>query len=209
MPDRRQLVATAALLLSILVLMPTAAHAHKMRAFASVEGVTIRGLVFFSGSVPAQGVTVVVSAPDGRVLATTTTDPQGHFSVRARQRVDHHIVADGSDGHRAEYVVRAAELPPDLPEGGEPVSGSSAAPMMGDASVPESPAVGGPVTEQGETVPALVDAAVARQLGPLREQLAQFEEQVWLRDVLGGLGYLLGITGLALWLRDRRTGVRR
>ena len=50
----------------------------------------------------------------------------------------------------------------------------------------------------------MIERAVARQIGPVREQLVSYEDKVRWRDVLGGLGYILGITGLALWLRSGR-----
>ncbi len=224
MPDRCVLIAVALLALLVSALVPTAAHAHKLRAFASVEGTVIRGLVFFGGSAPAQGVAVTVSAPDGSVLATTTTDEQGHFSIQAWRRVDHHIVADAGDGHRAEYVVSADDLPSSLPEsvpgGAQAIPGAQAAGLGSEGGPPDAEAVTAmPVPAPGGTpaagaidaaaVAAMVDVAVARQLRPMREQLAEFEERVLVRDVLGGLGYLLGVTGLALWLRDRRSGIGR
>ncbi|MBK5965704.1 hypothetical protein CCR95_16830, partial [Thiocystis minor] len=51
---------------------------------------------------------------------------------------------------------------------------------------------------------AAIDQAVARQVRPLREQLIAAQDEVRLRDILGGLGYILGLTGLALWWRSRR-----
>jgi nickel transport protein len=49
-----------------------------------------------------------------------------------------------------------------------------------------------------------VEQAVARQLGPLRDALRACEEQRRLRDILGGLGYIVGLAGLGLWWRSRR-----
>jgi nickel transport protein len=49
----------------------------------------------------------------------------------------------------------------------------------------------------------MIERAVARQVGPLREQLAGYEDTVRRHDVLGGLGYILGITGIACYLIAR------
>lgn len=51
---------------------------------------------------------------------------------------------------------------------------------------------------------ALVEEAVARQVRPLREQLLAHDERVQLRDILGGIGYILGLAGLVLWWHARR-----
>lgn len=51
---------------------------------------------------------------------------------------------------------------------------------------------------------AAVDRAVVRQLAPLREELRQHDRRLWLRDLLGGLGYLAGLLGLWFFWRSRR-----
>jgi hypothetical protein len=119
----------------------------KLKVFAFAEGETIRGLVYFSGNGPAQGTLIQVFDPDGALLAEATTDSEGHFTIIAARRVDHRIGADSGDGHHAEYVVRADELSPALP------------------------AVIGPSAAELET---MIERTVARQVGPLREQLDTF-----------------------------------
>jgi nickel transport protein len=173
----RQFARLLCVALLLLALPATSASAHKLKVFAFAEGETIRGLVYFSGNGPAQGTRIQVFDPDGVLLAEATTDREGHFTIIAARRVDHRIGADSGDGHHAEYVVRADELSPALPA----IIGSSAAEL--------------------ET---MIERAVARQVGPLREQLDAFEDRVRWHDVLGGLGYILGITGIACYLIARR-----
>jgi nickel transport protein len=55
---------------------------------------------------------------------------------------------------------------------------------------------------------AAVEQAVARQLRPVREELAAAQGQAGLRDILGGLGWILGIAGVLLWRRHRPGGGR-
>ena len=99
----------------LLVASASPAEAHRLKAFATVEGSTIMGSAYFPGMGVARGVDVQVLAPDGSLLAETATDDQGRFTVKVRQRVDHRIIVDSGDGHRAEYLVRADELPESLP----------------------------------------------------------------------------------------------
>jgi nickel transport protein len=49
-----------------------------------------------------------------------------------------------------------------------------------------------------------IERAVARQIRPLREQLVAAEDRIRLQDILGGIGYIMGLTGLALWWASRR-----
>jgi nickel transport protein len=186
----------------LLIAFPaSSAFAHKLKTFGFAEGAAIHGSVYFSGNVAAQGARIQVLDPDGGLLAETTSDSEGHFTITARRRVDHRIVADSGDGHHAEYVVRADELPPALAR-----PATSAASGVAEAAEPanlSASAVGsiGPSTAELETV---IERAVARQVGPLREQLDAFEDRVRWHDVLGGLGYILGVTGIACYLIARR-----
>lgn len=182
----------------LLIAFPASfASAHRLKVFGFAEGTAIHGSVYFSGNVAAQGARIQVFDPGGALLAETTSDDEGRFTITARRRVDHRIVADSGDGHRAEYAVPAHELPPALP-GPATSAPSGAAPA--DLTASPVGSIRPPTTETEE----MVERAVARQVGPVREQLDEFENRVRWHDVLGGLGYILGITGIAYYLIARR-----
>ena len=182
----------------LLIAVPASfAFAHRLKAFGFAEGTDIHGSVYFSGNVAARGVRIQVFAPDGTLLAETISGDDGRFTITAGRRVDHRIVADSGDGHRAEYVVSADELPPALP------APATSAPSGAAPADPPASALGSIRPSSAETE-EMVERAVARQVGPLREQLDAFEDRVRWHDVLGGLGYILGITGIACYLIARR-----
>jgi nickel transport protein len=169
-------------LLSVWLGITAPAMAHQILVFAAADGAMIAGRAYFPNGDPVSGAQVRIEDGRGRLLAGRETGPDGRFRYRARFASDHHVVVSSGDGHRAEWVVSAAELAPAF------VS------TQGDANAPAT------------IDPALATAlerAVARQLAPLREELAAARAQVGLRDVLGGLGYILGLVGLALFWRSR------
>jgi nickel transport protein len=107
--------------------------------------------------------------------------------------VDHRVVAETGDGHRAEWRVSAAELAPGFPgvpsqtpEGG---AGPGGAPSNGCLAEVD--------------LAAQIEQAVARQVRPLREDLLAAQGTAGLRDVLGGIGYILGLAGLLAWWQSR------
>ena len=55
------------------------------------------------------------------------------------------------------------------------------------------------LAEQGEGGQAL-----GRQIRGLREQIEGYQEQVRFRDVLGGIGYIFGVAGIAFYFLGRR-----
>ena len=54
-------------------------------------------------------------------------------------------------------------------------------------------------------VEAIVDAALDRHLAPLRRALAAGNEaEPSLRDIVGGLGWIMGLVGIGLYFSRRR-----
>jgi nickel transport protein len=56
---------------------------------------------------------------------------------------------------------------------------------------------------------ALIEQSVARQVRPLREQLDSYQETVRWHDVLGGIGYIIGLGGLAYGFASRSSSRTR
>lgn len=204
--------------------------AHRLQVFAVANGALIEGSAYFAGGAPASGVDVRVEDASGRVLAELTPAADGRFSYRAAAPADHVVVVRSADGHRAEWTVRAAEFAPafSVAPSDEPPTALSfgmdaAYPAPPDGAqptpLPQAPRETIPSRENVNTAalgqpnidPALTAAlelAVARQLRPLREELAAARATASMRDVLGGIGYILGLAGIALWWRARGSGAR-
>jgi len=174
MAERRRLALAAPLLL---VLASLPAFAHQIELFAWAEGGRVRGRVASSGHGFAAH--VVAYGPSGEVLGDVQAGDDGLFAFEVRAAVDHRVVADAGDGHRAEHVVRADEL-----AGGALARGAAALPAA---------------------VEAAVGRAVARELGPLREELAAFEARARWRDGVAAFGYILGLTGAVFFVLARRS----
>jgi nickel transport protein len=162
--------------------------AHKLKVFATGEGDRIVGYVYFPGGARAHGLTVVALLPDGEPAGQAVTDDRGEFAVPVGMRCDYTLVAQTPDGHRAEFVVKAAEMSPDLPPHNAVSGGAETAP-------PETRKP----TEENAELRALVEEAVREQVRPLREQLDAYEQEVRFRDVVGGIGYILGLAGIAFY----------
>ena len=189
MNARRHSLAVLAAALCLLGFGARSAFAHRLKVFAMAEGEEIQGYVYFPGGGRAADVPLQVLGPNGRELGEVRTDADGQFAFVARLRCDHRFVADSGDGHRASFTVGADELPADLPAPqGAPISRAETA------------------DEQTAALERAVERAVSRQVRPLREQLEAMETRTRWHDVLGGIGYILGVTGVAFYLLGRRRG---
>lgn len=195
----------AGLLLALLLTAAAAspALAHKIKIFATAEGTTITGYVYFPGGSRPAGAPVTVTGPDGSVLAEMTTDADGAFRYEAVRRMDHTFTVDTGDGHRGSFLVRAAQLPRSLP--GDAAPGAIAGDFTAGGGGAAAGAAGGALAAfDAEMLEDTIARAVAREVNPLREQLEAYEEKVRLHDILGGLGWIAGLTGIAFYILARR-----
>ncbi len=196
--------AALALLVAALA-APRAARGHRLKLWAhAAEGATIAGQAYFSpGGGAAKGLAVEVLGPGGETLGRVETDEAGDFTFTAQHLCDHTFVAETPDGHRAEATVVASALPADLPL----LPGADAAKQPPRSPSSDTPVEGseGPNGPPGDPELArLVDAAVARHVEPLRRGIRNYEDRVRLHEVLGGVGYIVGLAGLALYFKARR-----
>lgn len=196
----RRLIIGAVVLIGGLALA-TPARAHKSFIFATIPQGKIEGEVYFGGAEPGRHVTVAVLDPLGNKLGSVVTDEKGRFTFEPRVRCDHRLIADDGMGHRAEYTVRADELPAHLladnPSGFHGTgmdSGSSGADQQG--SQPSSSRVG---DSSG------VSESLSQQIAALRRDLDRWQARLRLQDILGGVGYILGITGLMFYFLANRS----
>lgn len=173
------MIRVLALLAALVAAVP--AQAHKLKVFATAEGATIIGTAYFSGGDKARGVAGRVLLPDGTLAGEFRTGDDGGFRIEAVAHADHTISVDAGDGHVASMVVPAAELAASLPAG------------------PTAPAVAAMPPATVAQVD-LIEAAVARQIRPLREQLDGYEDKVRLHDILGGIGTIFGLFGVLAWV---------
>ena len=93
---------------------------------------------------------------------------------------------------------------PTGPLAAEPPTASPGEPPA-QPDVPASPAnEADPAAPGGESLDTRVEA-LTRQIVQLRKQLDDYEQKTRWRDVLGGIGYILGLMGVAFYF----LGVRR
>jgi nickel transport protein len=192
------------LIVSLLALagLPGAAEAHRLKVFATVVGETIQGKAYFVGGGPAVNVSATLRDHDEEIVTEGSTDAEGRFSLIAPVKADLTVVVDALDGHVARFDIAAARLPDTLPT--EDADGRAPAPAPDAAA--SAPASGDPPASTGADELATV---VARQIEPLAEQLDSLEHSIRLHDVLGGVGYIVGIFGLFAFLRSRRGAARK
>lgn len=197
--------------LVLLLTLGDPALAHKLQVFAFAEGARISGSAYFAGGGAALVARIEVRDGEGGVLAELAPDGEGRFVYTAAAPVDHLILAITSDGHQAEWRVPAAELATGFGYGGAIAQEAERPHRRDEPVIVETDASSTSATSVAILDPALesaIERAVARQIRPLREQLVAAQDRIRFQDILGGIGYIMGLTGLALWWTSRRRSGR-
>lgn len=189
----------------VLVTSGNPAWAHKFRIFATAQGTQIKGYAYFSGGDRPNGATIELVDPSGAVIDTAITDERGRFALPLTKR-ETYVLRSKVDGHMAQWTIKASEEPPAVPDTGVEAAQNAAAGLSEgtqSAAAAASPKAAGIVLSQRD-LDAVVEAAVARQVAPLREQIDSYENSTRLHDVLGGIGWLVGVLGCYAWWRGRK-----
>ena len=169
------------------------AAGHDLRLWAAAEeGATIRGRAYFPGGAPARGMMVHVVNDAGQPLGEVRTDDSGAFAFEARVRCDHRFIAESLEGHGDSVTVEAAALPLELPSVAKAEATAHTAADHGHAE------------HDDVDLHHAVEESVARHVGALRRQLRAYEDKRRLHEIIGGIGYIVGVTGIAFYCLGRR-----
>jgi len=208
---RQATIITVAAVGALLLFGATAdiAAAHGVNVFAWVEGDTVHVESKFSGGRKVKDGKVVVRDLHGNDLLTGTTDAEGKFDFTVPRLTDLKIVLIAGMGHRGEWTVPAAEIEAAAAGGISSPGGEGTK----TAEPAEAPAAPSPPTEPRslavepdlEAVEAAVEKALDRKLKPVLQMLAESRQTgPTLKDIFGGIGYILGLVGVAAWVQSRK-----
>lgn len=202
------------LIFAALLMITEHAAAHNVIIFAWVEGDTIYTESKFSGGRAAKDAPVEVYDATGTKLLTGKTDEKGEFSFKIPKKEDLKIVLKAGMGHGNEWVVTAADIAEAQGEtaaaAAEPEASYPAeAPVPRNASGPET----GPETKTTAMTAdsqAALEKMLDKKLAPVLKKLSHLEakqkEGAGVTEIFGGIGYILGLIGLAVYMRFRRNG---
>ena len=225
------LLLAAALL--FLLQTPALAHRVNIFAWTEGPQVAVK-CGFSGGNSVRNGEVTVYDAADGQVLLTGRTDTEGLFRFDIPPKGREHglrIRINAGEGHQNEWMLEAAELAsapvaaPATTSHAETTASAAAknadsrtsGPLPANTGMPAAPpeiSGSGPVS--AAEIQAIVDAALEAQearfsalldsrLSPLRRHLAEMRTDApGMREIVGGMGWFVGLAGLALYFRSRR-----
>ena len=182
------------------LLVNTSARAHKVTVFAYVEGGKVYTESYYADGTRCRNSNITVYDKQGHKVLTGKTNEKGEFSFTPPSEGPLKIVLDASPGHRAETVVSEGEL-----LAGEAVAKASpqeTKETQKHATCTVRPETGN-ITVSRKELKEILDETLDRKLRPVMKLLAESRQHgVSARDVFAGLGYIFGIMGIVIYVRD-------
>jgi nickel transport protein len=208
---KRLTLATVFFLAVILGLAP-AGHAHRVNIFAYVDGDTIVTESGYSRTSRVyDGKVEVFDVATGALLLSGDTDTEGHFTFPIPEQarngsMDLKLLLTAGTGHQADWVVkgseiRNAETPADPATADQTPPAPAETPSTAEA---QPAAVANGQSGLSEAQVARIESAVHRELAPVKQMLAELSQPgPGVTEIAGGIGYILGIFGIAAYMKSR------
>ena len=181
-----------ALILSLLLVTASPALAHRINVFAIDEGGEVSTESTFAGKRPVKNGVIRVFNADGSLVFTGQTDDGGLLTFPRPEPGALTVEVDAGMGHKSRWELEPAD-------GADALSGG-----IGDPTSDPSVSAGQAVSDQKGLAPVdwkrleqVVDTAVTKALH--RQQ-----EETRVRDIIGGLGFIVGLLGIFAWTRSRK-----
>lgn len=170
------------------------AYAHRVDVSAWIQGGRVYTESYLGHNKRVAGGTIQVYDLSGTRLVEGKTDDKGQFSFPRPKMGDLRIVLEAGMGHRAEYLLKASEA--------ETPDESPADAPTEHVTTSQTPTL---AMDRGE-IQKVVEDVLDTKLAPIKQDLAHLgkEKPPGFREIMAGIGYIVGIMGLALYFRSRK-----
>ena len=172
--------------------------AHRVTIFAWVEGDRVFTESKFSGGKRVKQGDVTVYDSEGNPLLKGKTDDKGEFSFKVPKKTSLRIVLMAGMGHQGEWTIPAGEL--------EGVAGPQTGTTPSRKTTREKTGKQSEVSYlNSDEIRLTVEEALDKKLRPVMKILVELQEnRPTFSDIFGGIGYILGLLGVAAYVNYRR-----
>lgn len=199
----------------IIIMMDVSVFAHKVNIFAYVEGEKIYTESYFNDGKKCIDSKIEVFDNQGNKLLEGLTDKEGEFSFEVpSENGNLKIVLTASMGHRAEYTIRTDELRDTMgsieesierPISSEKRDESSLTEMISEEKEAISPEISSLNLNE---IRSLIEDALDEKLKPIMRDVREIkksqEDKISPTDIIGGIGYIIGIFGIIAYFLSRK-----
>jgi nickel transport protein len=177
-------------------------HAHRVTIFAWIDGDTIHTQSKFGGGKRVNNGEVSVFDPEGNLLLKGNTDENGEFSFKVPEKISLKIELNAGMGHQGQWIVPAEEI--GALQQDSYVASDRSEDVNQAAETKSEPVVTAPGLTR-EDIEQAVEQAVEKKLKPVMQMLSELSEPgPRISDILGGIGYILGLVGIGAYIKTRK-----
>lgn len=203
-PMGQSRIGRVVLTLALILLTMGTAHAHKVNIFAYAENGMVYTESYFSDGKKAIGAKIeVFDAKNGDLLLEGRTNKEGEFSFSIPKPTGLRLVLTASMGHKNKYLLPEDEIRAAL---GLPEGSSGAATAQAEASMKNKKVAATPALISEKQLEKIIDKIVQKRTAPIVKKIVRLEEQLQkpsIPDILGGIGYILGLMGVGIYFKYR------
>ena len=202
----RQVFVLFFLCLWLFIASPGIVMAHKVNIYAYAEKGMIYTESYFGDGSRVKNATIgVFNSESGKKMFDVKTDNSGCANFKIPGPFPVKLVLNASMGHRNSYVIKKKEIMEGLgmeqvPRPVVTVKHESAGRTAPDADRRFS-------SEECREITSMVDMVVERRLQPIKRMLLdirQSSDKPGVSEILGGIGYIMGLMGIALYFKSRQ-----
>ena len=197
---KKKLYLILILIFLIIIIMDVSVFAHKVNIFAYVEGDKVYTESYFSDGKKCVESKIEVFDNQGNKLLEGLTDEEGMFSFKIPPEDvidgDLKIILTASMGHRAEYIIRADEL-------GD-VSGLIEEKIEEPVSAVSPEVSSVDLKEMQSLIENTLDEKLKPIIREMREIRKSQEDRISPTEIIGGIGYIIGIFGIIAYFLSRK-----
>lgn len=201
----RILLLSAYCLLLSIYLLPTIAYAHKVSIYAYAEdGMVFSEGYFADGTRSRNSLIEVIDTKTGKKLLEGKTDNDGKFSFKIPKATSLKLILHASMGHQNDYTLDEEELREAMG-----VSKAEDREQITESS-PRLPEPTSPLSATSEVssseIEAIVGKAIDSKLQPVIRMLLKLQEnseKPGITEILGGIGYIMGLMGIVMYFKSR------
>jgi len=195
----------------IIISMNSSISAHKVNIFAYVEGNMIYTESYFSDGKKCVDSKVEVFNNQGNKLLDGLTDPEGKFAFEVPPESEElKIILTASMGHRAEYIITFDELKNSIDTIKEEIKTSTFLEKEDESSLGECNKLGEIVSPGNSSfdlkeIQIIIEEILDRKLEPIIREIKKSKtDEISLTEILGGIGYIIGIFGILAYFLSRK-----
>ncbi|MEY3220264.1 MAG: hypothetical protein RIT27_1621 [Pseudomonadota bacterium] len=180
--------------LILLIFITTKTFAHGLYLFADVQQNRIEGRAYYADQTPIENEQVILYDQNNLVLQKSLTNAQGRFHFNIEKPQTYKIVVQAEEGHRAETVVIFPQSKTNSLEQQLQQALENKFQIQPNYSA----------NNNEKNLDNIITTVLQRELQPLKEKIDQYERTIRWHDIIGGLGYLFGLSGFLFFLKTRK-----